>query len=147
MKMFTLHARSFLVILAGLAMFAILAIASSGTFDPNTVKSGIKAWPTWAKATLFAGWIAYIAFALDTFGRFVASMALRLRKRGDHSPRREALVRFAVLSVCAIGMVLWRTLAPGMFPQPSNGWILPALLGAVLVPVAATIWDLGKSVP
>ena len=138
-------------IVAGLALTAVVApVLFSGSFDPVAVKARTDAWPGWARVGLVAGLLVCLAAMLDAFGRLFAAVALRFRSGGHASPRTVALLRFSSLAALVGGMTLWRLLAPGMFPHPSNAWKEPCLLGAALLPVAAALralWRAGRAVP
>lgn len=135
-----IHIRFLLVLLAGLALIAVTAPGLfSGSFDPAVAKARTDAWPSWARVGLSAGFLVCLAAMLDTFGRLFAAVALRFWNSSDASPRKVALLRFSSLAVLVGGMTLWRILAPGMFPHPSNAWMEPCLLGVALLPVAAAL--------
>ena len=141
-----LHIRFLLVLLACLALIAVTAPGLfSGSFDPVAVKARTDAWPGWARVGLVAGFLVCLAAMLDTFGRLFATVALRFWKGGDASPRTVALLRFVSLAAIVGGMTIWRLLAPGMFPHPSNAWMEPCLLGVALLPVAAALLALWRA--
>jgi len=146
-----LHIRFFLVLLAGLSLIAVAAPGLlTGSVDPVAVKARIDAWSGWARVGLAVALLAYLAAMLDTFGRLFAAVAIRSWNAGVNSSRKAVLLRFSSLVALVGGVTLWRILAPGMFPHPSNAWMEPCLLGVALVPVAvagAALLSTRKSQP
>ncbi len=141
-----LHIRFLIVLLAGLSLIAAAAPGLlAGSVDPVAVKARIGVWPVWERVGLATGLLVCLTAMLDTFGRLFAAFALRVGNAGGGSLRKAACFRFVSLVVLVGGMTLWRILAPGMFPHPSNAWMESCLLGAALLPVAVALRALWRA--